>query len=72
MLRQPDSKEYRVLHAAGEHVTTKTGVRLAYIWYTDEGAYAADAVGNLPEINTSFRARRCMRKAFCRPVTLTC
>ena len=36
--RQPDSKEYRVLHAAGEHVTTKTGVRLAYIWYTDEGA----------------------------------
>ncbi len=52
--RQPDSKEYRVLHAAGEHVTTKTGVRLAYIWYTDEGAYAADAVGNLPEINTSF------------------
>ena len=30
---------YRVIHAMGQHVYTATGVRLAQIWYMDEGAY---------------------------------
>jgi len=34
---------YRVVHAQGEHVFTDTGVRLAHVWYTDEGAYRAGA-----------------------------
>lgn len=29
---------YRILHAKGKHVYTQTGERLAYVWYTDEGA----------------------------------
>ena len=31
--------EYRIVHAKGRHVYTDTGVRLAVVWYTDEGPY---------------------------------
>ena len=34
-----DRGGYRVIHALGEHVHTDTGVRLAHVWYTDEGMY---------------------------------
>ena len=30
---------YNVIHAIGEHVYTDTGIRLAYVWYTDEGSF---------------------------------
>lgn len=33
------NNEYRIIHARGEHVLTENGVRLAFIWYTDEGRY---------------------------------
>ncbi len=35
-------KQYMIVHAVGKHVFTDDGVRLAYIWYTDEGDYSAD------------------------------
>ena len=31
--------DYRVIHAHGKHVITETGVRLAHVWYMDEGLY---------------------------------
>ena len=31
--------DYHVIHAHGEHVYTETGVRLAHVWYMDEGKY---------------------------------
>ena len=31
--------EYHMIHAIGKHVTTDTGVKLAYVWYIDEGLY---------------------------------
>ena len=34
---------YVVVHALGEHVCTEDGVRLAQIWYTDEGTYMEDS-----------------------------
>ena len=34
-----NSAEYRILHARGEHVTTSNGIRLAHVWYFDEGLY---------------------------------
>ena len=34
------TSEYRVIHAHGAHVYTDTGVRLAHVWYTDEGVYS--------------------------------
>lgn len=37
--RKRDDGGYRVIHAKGEHFYTDTGVRLAQVWYTDEGAY---------------------------------
>ncbi|MCR5122597.1 MAG: EAL domain-containing protein [Ruminococcus sp.] len=30
---------YKIIHAQGEHFYTETGVRLAQIWYTDEGSF---------------------------------
>lgn len=30
---------YRIIHAIGEHFNSDTGVRLAQVWYTDEGSY---------------------------------
>lgn len=30
---------YRILHSIGEHFTTSDGVRLAEVWYMDEGSY---------------------------------
>ena len=39
--RTCNSKDYRIMHAVGEHVITEEGVRLAYVWYTDEGDYTA-------------------------------
>ena len=38
---------YTIIHAQGEHIYTKTGVRLAQVWYTDEGCYnESDDSGN--------------------------
>ena len=34
--------EWRIVHAHGRHIQSKTGVRLAVVWYTDEGAYTPD------------------------------
>ena len=34
-----DSSDYRIIHAYGEHVFTDDGVRLAHVWYSDEGVY---------------------------------
>ena len=34
---------YRIVHAYGEHVYTDTGVRLAHVWYSDEGIYTEQA-----------------------------
>ena len=37
--KDPASDAYRTIHATGEHVTPEEGVRLAYVWYVDEGSY---------------------------------
>ena len=37
--RIPETSRYRVIHAHGEHVLTEDGVRLAHVWYTNEGEY---------------------------------
>ena len=33
---------YKIVHASGRHVYTEDGIRLAHIWYTDEGTYAEE------------------------------
>ncbi len=37
--RKKGSTDYLIIHALGEHETTETGVRIAHIWYTEEGLY---------------------------------
>ena len=33
---------YKIVHALGRHVYTEDGIRLAHVWYTDEGMYTED------------------------------
>ena len=37
--RNKTTGSYTLIHAMGTHLFTDTGVRLAHVWYTDEGAY---------------------------------
>ena len=46
------TSDYRIVHAYGEHVYTDDGVRLAQIWYSDEGIYRDDGDKGL-ELNQS-------------------
>ena len=49
----PDG-DYFIVQAKGRHVTTDTGVRLAYVWYTDEGAFSESGDGDGDDLNRSF------------------
>ena len=40
--RTKNGSDWRIIHAYGEHVYTDDGVRLAYVWYSDEGIYRED------------------------------
>ena len=42
---------YKIVHSIGEHVYTDDGVRLAYVWYTDEGSYTAEGDGSGQTLN---------------------
>ena len=33
------SSDYRVIHLRGKHIRTETGIRLAHVWYMEEGMY---------------------------------
>jgi len=46
---------YRIVHAMGEHVTLETGERLAYVWYTDEGAYAEEDTDHPIKLSQNLR-----------------
>ena len=58
---------YKIIHAMGRHVYTELGVRLAHIWYTDEGMYSEEpheneselkrAMGNVLRLESMEKAR---------------
>ena len=48
--------EYRIVHAHGRHVYTKTGERLAVVWYTDEGPYAPEGAAFESRLHQSFNS----------------
>ena len=50
-LKDVAASGYRVIHAAGKHVRTDTGVRVAQIWYTDEGTYTEGTDQKRSELN---------------------
>ena len=44
----------RIVHAIGKHVYTDDGVRLAYVWFTDEGGYTEDEDTRAATLNKLF------------------
>ncbi|MBQ2082819.1 MAG: EAL domain-containing protein, partial [Lachnospiraceae bacterium] len=52
--RKKDSSDYTVVHAMGQHVYTEDGVRLAQVWYTDEGTYVEGSPVDGLEVSKSF------------------
>ncbi|MBQ7507667.1 MAG: EAL domain-containing protein [Lachnospiraceae bacterium] len=49
--------KYQICHAFGKHVYTKTGVRLAYIWYTIEGTCRNEDVAQTEEELSDYFSR---------------
>ncbi len=47
------SESYHIIHAVGKHVCTETGVRLAHVWYSDEGACTEEAAVSGDALNRS-------------------
>ena len=41
--KKRNASGYRIIHAMGKHVHTDDGVRLAHVWYTDEGTFADES-----------------------------
>ena len=54
--RALDRDAYRVIHAAGMHRMTETGVRLDYVWYTDEGPYTEEPGESKTRLNRAMNA----------------
>ena len=52
---------YRIIHAKGEHRYTEEGVRLAYVSYTDEGAFASGQ-GDLQGSNLTLSLNEALRE----------
>jgi len=52
--RKKNSSDYTVVHAMGQHVYTEEGVRLAQVWYTDEGTYVEGSPVDGIEVSKSF------------------
>ena len=40
--RSKKDGEYRIIHAYGRHIYKEDGTRLAFVWYTDQGAFVGD------------------------------
>ena len=47
-------QDCHIIHAVGKHLFTETGVRLAYVWFTDEGAYTEEDDNEATALNRAF------------------
>lgn len=52
--RKHHGQDYRIAHARGDHAYTQSGVRLAYVWLTDEGMYTGDDNTQAAALNKVF------------------
>ena len=52
-LKNPSGSGYLVIHAYGRHVFPEEGVRLAQIWYADEGVYNDEKKRGQTELSAS-------------------
>ena len=47
-------QDCHIVHGIGEHIYTDTGVRLAYVWFTDEGEYTGNDSTQAATLNKLF------------------
>ncbi|SEF59678.1 diguanylate cyclase (GGDEF) domain-containing protein [Butyrivibrio sp. Su6] len=47
--------EYRIIHSYGKHIYKEDGTRLAFIWYTDQGAFVGDELNENEDISGEYR-----------------
>ncbi len=47
--------EYRIIHSYGKHIYKEDGTRLAFIWYTDQGAFVGDELNDNEDISGEYR-----------------
>ena len=40
--KKSDGNSFTIIHSIGEHFVTDTGVKLAQVWYMDEGSYSGN------------------------------
>lgn len=45
------ASDYIIIHAFGQHVLDENGVRLAYVWYANEGVYSEKTAGRESDLN---------------------
>ncbi|MCR5507913.1 MAG: GGDEF domain-containing phosphodiesterase [Lachnospiraceae bacterium] len=48
--------EYRIIHAFGRHIYPEPGLRLAVIWFSDEGVYGESGEVNPHSLNLEYRS----------------
>ena len=49
--KKKNTSDYFIIHSIGKHVYTKDGVRLAHVWYTNEGKYCVECSENKSGLN---------------------
>ncbi len=52
--RKYREQDCHIIHAVGKHIYTDDGVRLAYVWFTDEGAYTEEDDTETTALNRTF------------------
>ncbi len=52
--RKYREQDCHIIHAVGKHIYTDDGVRLAYVWFTDEGAYTEEEDTEATALNRAF------------------
>ena len=54
-LKKQNESGYLIIHSYGKHIFTETGVRLAQIWYADEGIYSTEKSSERTELSDTLR-----------------
>ncbi|SFU57524.1 sensor domain-containing diguanylate cyclase [Butyrivibrio sp. M55] len=52
--RQKKDGEYRVVHSYGRHIYKEDGTRLAFVWYTDQGAFVGESINENEDISAEY------------------
>ena len=65
--KRKDGNGYTMIHALGEHFFTEEGVRLAQVWYIDEGAYIEENNSGkvfAESMNIALNAERALKASY--------